>query len=90
MTPRELNNELQRLKQMAKSLLSGIEALQTRVDVASDGHSEPPQARPTTKIRRVTAKSTASGSMPASDDEPPSTRPGAGSGGTYRHVAKKR
>jgi hypothetical protein len=88
---RELTAELQRLRQMARSLLGAIEALQTRAEIVDSNKTVPPPARPTTRLRRPTKSMT---NVPIvntniQEDEPPSTRPGAG-GGTYRHVSPKK
>lgn len=93
MTPRELNTELQRLRHLAKALLASIEALQARAETTSG--TIPPPARPTTRLRR-SPKGPLSGqsqAVRADDEEPPSTRPGAGnssSGGVYRQIAPKK
>jgi hypothetical protein len=87
---RELTTELQRLRQMARSLLGAIEALQTRVENADSTRTVPPPARPTTRLRRQTKSLSNVPIASAQDDEPPSTRPGSGGGGTYRHVAPKK
>ena len=89
MNARELTVELQRLRQMARALLAAIETLQTRAETIESTKTIPPPARPTTRLKRATRSLTNVPIVTSNDDdeEPPSTRPGAGSGGTYRHVS---
>jgi hypothetical protein len=92
MNPRELTVELQRLRQMVRSLLAAIESLQTRAETIESTRTIPPPARPTTRLKRATKSLTNVPVVSTNLDEvePPSTRPGAGSGGTYRHVSPKK
>ena len=86
MNPRELSSELARLKQIAKSLLTAIEALQSKVDGGSA--TVPPPARPTTRIRRVAPTARTMPELPAaklSDPPPPPSTPGSARG-AYRYV----
>ena len=86
MNARDISNELQRLRQLAKALVGAIEQLQDQVErTAANDKTLPPPARPTTRIRRMGGKPP----VAPTEDEPPAT-PRAG--GTYRFTTspKKR
>ena len=85
MNPRELSAELSRLKQVAKSLMTAIEALQARVDGVSV--TVPPPARPTTRLRKVAPTPKTIPELPATKpSDPPPSSPVSGHRGTYRYV----
>lgn len=87
MNPRELSAELARLKQLAKTLMTAIDALQAKID--GPAATVPPPARPTTRIRRVapTARTMPelAAARVASDPPPPPSNPGSARG-AYRYV----
>jgi hypothetical protein len=90
--PRELSAELARLKQVAKSLMTAIEALQAKID--GPGATVPPPPRPTTRIRRLGPSTKTMPELPASklSEPPPRSEPGSARG-AYRYVpspSKKR
>jgi hypothetical protein len=81
---KELSAELARLKQVAKSLMTAIEALQNKID--GPAATVPPPARPTTRLRRVSPGVKTVADLPAAKlSEPPSSAPGSARG-AYRYV----
>jgi hypothetical protein len=82
MDPRDISAELVRLKQLARGLIAAIETLQARIDAGAneqEGAALPPAARPTTRMRRVTATTRTNSA------DGPSSAP-ASAHGTYRYV----
>ena len=86
MNPREISAELARLKQIAKSLVTAIEAMQAKVD--GPAVTVPPPARPTTRLRRIAPAAKTMPEMRAvkvSDPPPPASQPSS-TRGAYRYV----